>query len=82
LVILIIYLIMNWLDLLPHDYNFLPLVQFQPSNNIFYNWLQQNVIAWDPLDENNKQHYENKVNAYMDILKVSLAAQSVKEEST
>ena len=73
---------MNWLDLLPHDYNFLPLVQFQPSNNIFYNWLQQNVIAWDPLDENNKQHYENKLNAYMNILKVSLAAQSVKEEST
>ena len=82
LVILIIYFIMNWLDLLPHDYNFLPLVQFQPSNNIFYNWLQQNVIAWDPLDENNKQHYENKLNAYMNILKVSLAAQSVKEEST
>jgi hypothetical protein len=71
---LIIYFIMNWLDLLPHDYNFLPLIQFQPSTNIFYNWLQQNIIAWDPLDESNKQHYENKVNGYMDILKVSLAA--------
>jgi hypothetical protein len=84
IILTIVYILMRWLKLLPHDYSFLPLMQYDPSNNIFYDALQKYVIAWDPLDEKNKNHYLNKVKDYMDILNSSVAAAakpSVKEES-
>lgn len=79
------HLIMRKLDLLPHEYNFLPLIQYESSNNIFYEFLQNYVIAWDPNDKDHNEHYKSKINGYMDILSSSLAAVSkaagVKEDS-
>ena len=54
--------------------NFLPLIQYETTTNIFYKTLQEYVIAWDPLDEKNKKYYNAKITDYIDILKSSLAA--------
>lgn len=69
-----IHIIMLWLDLLPYKYNFLPLIQYQPTDNIFYKTLQEYVIAWDPLDDKNKKNYLIKVKDYTDIIKSAVAA--------
>lgn len=72
--IAVIHFVLSWLDLLPHNYNFLPLMQYEPTTNIFYKTFQEYIIAWDPSDPQNKEHYENKLKGYMAILGSALAA--------
>ena len=77
------HVIMRKLDLLPHEYNFLPLMQYEETNNIFYNFLQNYIIAWDPSDEIHNTNYKSKITEYLSLLGSSLAVaadSSVKEE--
>ncbi len=82
-ILLVLYIILYMLDWLPHYYNFLPLMQYKPTTNIFYGALQNYVIAWNPSDERHKNEYEIKMKDYLKILSSSLAApaEGVKEEA-
>ena len=80
----ILHLVLKKLDQLPYEYNFLPLMQYKPTNNIFYQYLQTYVISWDLSDKKTKENYIIKIKDYMSILGSSLAVaadSSVKEEA-
>lgn len=82
--LVITHIVMRRLNLLPHEYNFLPLMQYEPTNNIIYELLQNYIIAWDPSNEKHKEHYVIKLKDYMSLLGSSRAVaaeSSVKEEN-